>query len=956
MGQEIVYCSRCQSRLNGADFDRGDAVRISNYIYCAGCLTPEEKKLLDNLRKPSEPQSPVRRTNTLKALTASSGAIPTVPRAHAESKRAGRKPVLLIAAASGAVLILILLVVVVAKSGGDRKPTVETAPEPPPTAATAAPTPPPAPPRPWSLAAEFEALKTELQAPLSQKNFRFAQVIIDRAQRQHGDVRWVTSVAELEQNLSALAKGRLKELQETASKAVERKAYGEVRAARDEISSWGPSFQSLLKDFEGDFGSALAAGLAPPEPPKPPPVKPEDPPPPPPKPVDPGPVLVADPLRSEAGRKYLRAWQKAMTFASRRDDAAAVVELKAAARDFKEDDVQKEIAADQKDLLRMQALRAELLQAAAALPSWTDVTLEATQEDGARATLRGKVMQATPRRLELRGEPRYVEIDDISPGSLVKLYLKKSTPTADNLRLLATLCALDGDEASAIDVLQGRTELLPPKVRNYCTSLKGNPPAVDEAVRKNEWAARKLFYQAEREFRSLETRAAALEKYDTLLGAHSSTAFVRANASDIAARKEACKEYAFTALGMKGQGLFSVGKLQVVSGKDKTEMIGWMTRSDPAADDANTYVEVSFFALPETEYKGWALIGGCCATTFTWYLQASELVYVDKKTRKPLNCDPGSNLAAPWDLRLHKLSTTHGGKNHAKADKEPSQWEWVELPMPKYASGGVKTFRFMAGSKGMALGAVAISALNPKKPSFEDTKKLAEASMDEGVPTSMLKAGKGEPDLLTQIPEARAFVLVYDLDLAKMGKPVKYDEDHHGEVTKPFDRLAYLLELQRGTGPVQYVFVSMDPFTDDAGKIGVPDVPTGATFQQKVTSMNVHSNVESVATGIGLDGGNIEFWPNNYGPTNAANVPGASASAFDFGDQIGQPVDGYGCMQVHNSKATQTIFAINHWRDGAGGADLGIGNSPTGNPDWTFTRSAGSYSFKRLRVLVRPRP
>jgi sialate O-acetylesterase len=123
----------------------------------------------------------------------------------------------------------------------------------------------------------------------------------------------------------------------------------------------------------------------------------------------------------------------------------------------------------------------------------------------------------------------------------------------------------------------------------------------------------------------------------------------------------------------------------------------------------------------------------------------------------------------------------------------------------------------------------------------------------------------------------------------------------------------------------------------------------------KVTSMNVYSNAESVAMGVGLDGGNIEFWPNNYGPANGANIPGASGTTFDFGDQIGEPTDGYGCMQVHNHKAAQTIFAINNWRQGGNGAELGIGNSPTGNPDYTFTKNAGSYSFKRLRVLVRPK-
>ncbi len=57
-------------------------------------------------------------------------------------------------------------------------------------------------------------------------------------------------------------------------------------------------------------------------------------------------------------------------------------------------------------------------------------------------------------------------------------------------------------------------------------------------------------------------------------------------------------------------------------------------------------------------------------------------------------------------------------------------------------------------------------------------------------------------------------------------------------------------------------------------------------------------------------------------------------------------------MQVHNPAAGQTLFAINHWREGAR-ADLGIGNQPANSSDWTFAANAGSYTAKRLRVLVR---
>ena len=60
-------------------------------------------------------------------------------------------------------------------------------------------------------------------------------------------------------------------------------------------------------------------------------------------------------------------------------------------------------------------------------------------------------------------------------------------------------------------------------------------------------------------------------------------------------------------------------------------------------------------------------------------------------------------------------------------------------------------------------------------------------------------------------------------------------------------------------------------------------------------------------------------------------------------------------MQVHNFEAKQTLFAFNHWGAGTG-CDLGIGNAPAGNPDWTFAKNGATYETKRLRVLVRIAP
>lgn len=199
-------------------------------------------------------------------------------------------------------------------------------------------------------------------------------------------------------------------------------------------------------------------------------------------------------------------------------------------------------------------------------------------------------------------------------------------------------------------------------------------------------------------------------------------------------------------------------------------------------------------------------------------------------------------------------------------------------------------------------------------------------------------------------PENLSYKLVYDLDLSKLAREIVYDVDNREKIKQPFDRIAYFMELTTDDGTAQNLYVSMDAFTDDLGKIGVPTAASGAFFQQNVTNMNVYSNVNGIVTGTGLSGGNIEFWPGNYGGRNVTNVANAN-DAFDFGDEAHGRGDGHGSMQVHNHDAKQTLFALNQWRSGSR-ADLGIGNRPGKDADWTFAGNAGSYKAKRLRILV----
>ena len=222
-----------------------------------------------------------------------------------------------------------------------------------------------------------------------------------------------------------------------------------------------------------------------------------------------------------------------------------------------------------------------------------------------------------------------------------------------------------------------------------------------------------------------------------------------------------------------------------------------------------------------------------------------------------------------------------------------------------------------------------------------------------GLPASAFRAGDvpARDFLKSHIPEAKDYQLVYDLDLNQLGPDIHWQVDNRDKIHGGFDRIAYCLELQTANGNYQAIYVSMDAFTDSLDKIGIPTAGSGAFFQQNVKNMTVFSDVKDIVTGSNLPGGNIEFWPNNYDQANSANVPNASGTTFDFGDHPDDPPDGYGSMQIHNHDAKQTLFAINHWREG-GKADIGIGNAPSGNPDWTFAANASQFKVKRLRVLV----
>jgi hypothetical protein len=209
--------------------------------------------------------------------------------------------------------------------------------------------------------------------------------------------------------------------------------------------------------------------------------------------------------------------------------------------------------------------------------------------------------------------------------------------------------------------------------------------------------------------------------------------------------------------------------------------------------------------------------------------------------------------------------------------------------------------------------------------------------------------------IVANAPEAGDYKLVYQLPIDNTAfNPGRYTVDNSKLVPDgSYDRIAYYVELESATFGSQYVWVSSDAFETDASYIGVPNTAEHMK-QMQITNMNVVSNVAGDVTG---QTGNVEFWSTNYSGTETDLIPGGTGD-FDFDDTPGA-TGNYGSMQIHNFGDGETLFAYNGWND-ARVSDLGMGNQPTGNPDWTFAYAglggADDYSVKNLYVLIHPIP
>lgn len=150
-------------------------------------------------------------------------------------------------------------------------------------------------------------------------------------------------------------------------------------------------------------------------------------------------------------------------------------------------------------------------------------------------------------------------------------------------------------------------------------------------------------------------------------------------------------------------------------------------------------------------------------------------------------------------------------------------------------------------------------------------------------------------------------------------------------------------------------YVETDFYKWSSASISTLKIPVlGASafsVQTNVSDLNTYSDNSNVTKGKGLNG-RLEIWPNDYSNTaSGLFTPVPATTLYDYDDTI-NAAGSYGSFQVHDITNSKTVFAWNNHGYGLT-PNIGFGNAPSGDPDWTFCTSiCASPSNFYLQIFI----
>jgi len=776
MGQEIVYCYKCQKRVLGAEFAKGLAYQVGNNVSCSGCagdllqtLPPRERdQLLAKMFKATQqranpqpssspPDAPVvqeRGGGSDRSRTTSRRVNAPVPR----GPRSGPTPVALGMGIAGVVVVIVLFLVA---GSGDRK-------EPPePSAAQRSGS--PSSPEPIPLSPE-ETRQIEAARAAVKKARDFAKAnpeklegqiheweqalwagertpFLDEIKREMANLTGrrkslvTRELAEMDVRILGRIKGEefkaASDLYQTArnrydtpewSSAIDRK----IREIYDGAAQLLPAIkvqavtalgrqasgevqllrERVLKWGFPEFAAELESALAA--------VIPKSSPPPP---------VTASP-RSKEAEAYLSRWEGALALAASRDYPAPIKEMTGAMESLVDPTLRAEATADLETLRTASAVFSEAQDYLSKFTKGQKLSLEYWNPSGEAHRADGTVLRMEPHRMVLKVEEGVVaiELGELTPDSLTEIFRARPQrkPESD-ARSSALFCIVEGDPDVARKILGDQASTIPKRYWDYAenASRAWRRP---EVWRKEE-TARRLFYAAEDAAHDYAKTASSIQSCNSLLSEYAATRFVGRNRASISSRLGAGKEYLFLPVQMQGAGSFklaTVGKMEACWTSERD--------SDPSRLPEN-YVELSYSSLPGNDYRCWIYAGACCLETFSMSIQATGLTIPNPRNPKDtVEAEPGSDvsLAVRVSVYLRKNHSMHGGP------KTPARWEWIPIPLPKNSAPGVKILRVLTDQQGFSVAYAVISSRRTSPPTESDIKDFQALRLETPTPPPVL--------------------------------------------------------------------------------------------------------------------------------------------------------------------------------------------------------------------------
>jgi hypothetical protein len=216
MGNEIVYCRNCQTRLLSSDFERGAAFKIDGIASCNKCSA-------DVLKLTKTPPAPDKAWTSVRIAPV----VPKTPRPADPRKGLGAVGWLGVAAGAAGILILAFMAL------------RDTPPQPP--------VEPPRKPAP-APTSDLAELEKQVNEAAARQDFGGALAAIQGARAKHGTPEWTRILERKSKELRDAAFRSSTALKDKAIEARRRGAEKEVTALREQVAKLG--VPELLADVD----------------------------------------------------------------------------------------------------------------------------------------------------------------------------------------------------------------------------------------------------------------------------------------------------------------------------------------------------------------------------------------------------------------------------------------------------------------------------------------------------------------------------------------------------------------------------------------------------------------------------------------------------------------------------------------------------------------------------------